>query len=131
MYDSGLTINLRSSYLVREAVPKFAVHGKLGSFVKYGLDVQEGHLKQGWLPSTRADWGKDSEWATLHAEKNGEAFRVAIPSVPGSYQSFYQGLVDFYTLGAEQPVDRVAPAETIRIIEAVMESSATGKVVVL
>jgi predicted dehydrogenase len=130
-YADGLTANLRSSYLVAEPVPKFAVHGDLGSFVKYGLDVQEGHLKAGLVPSTQPNWGHEEEanWATLYTEKSVSPVRVAIPSIAGSYQSFYQGLRDHLADGAPAPVDAFAPAMTIKIIEAVMESSATGRVV--
>jgi len=48
-YDD-VKVRLHSSYLVREPYPRFTIHGTLGSFVKYGLDVQEANLKVGEIP---------------------------------------------------------------------------------
>ena len=42
-----LKVHLKSSLLVREEGPRYILHGTKGSFIKYGLDVQEDHLKAG------------------------------------------------------------------------------------
>ena len=35
---------------VREETPRYIIHGENGSFIKYGIDPQEDHLKSGLLP---------------------------------------------------------------------------------
>ena len=50
--DYGFTkVILKSGMLVREPGPRFMIHGRLGSFLKSGEDVQEAELKRGVLPS--------------------------------------------------------------------------------
>lgn len=46
-----LTAILRASMLARRPGPRFLLHGSLGSFEKHGLDVQEGQLRGGLLPT--------------------------------------------------------------------------------
>ena len=41
----------RSSTLIAQPRPRFAIHGIGGSFVKHGLDPQEAQLKSGMSPS--------------------------------------------------------------------------------
>ena len=45
---------------MREAEPRFALHGTLGSYVKYGVDKQEAALLAGEIPE-RPNWGEESE----------------------------------------------------------------------
>lgn len=58
---------------MREAEPRFALHGTLGSYVKYGVDKQEAALLAGETPE-RPNWGEESEqeWGLLHTEINGK-----------------------------------------------------------
>ena len=49
---------LHASALVPALGPRFAVHGTLGSFVKYGLDPQEPMLKAGRTP-LQSGFGED------------------------------------------------------------------------
>lgn len=130
-YANGLTASLRSSYLVKEPVPRYAIHGDKGSFVKYGLDIQEDDLKAGLVPSTKATWGQEPEenWGTLATESSGQDARMIVPSLPGAYQKFYRGLYDHLTNDAPPPVDFETPLVTMQVIEAVMESSATGRLI--
>ena len=46
------------SHLAAEASLRYAVHGTGGSFIKHGLDAQEGQSKAGLRPGD-ADWGLD------------------------------------------------------------------------
>lgn len=54
------TVNLKSSLLAKEQGPRYVVHASKGSFVKYGLDVQEDHLRSGISPRA-VDFGKESK----------------------------------------------------------------------
>ena len=84
LYYPGLRVRIKSSYVVREALPSYAFHGTKGSFIKARTDVQEVMLQAGKVPGG-ADWGiePESEKGLLHTEKDGKLIREYIPSVRG------------------------------------------------
>src|SRR3989441_9109933 len=55
--------HLRGTMLASGTAPTFIVHGTRGSFIKYGMDPQEGDLKAGRTPD-ESNW--DVEPAALH-----------------------------------------------------------------
>lgn len=116
---------LKSSMLVREELPHFIVLGDQGSFVKYGMDVQEDTLRTGAIPADIEEWGKEPEalWGTLNTDIKGSHFRGKIESEAGDYRAFYKN-VHKAILG-EEPLE-VKPEEarnTIKVIELAMESN--------
>ncbi len=86
---------LKSSYLVRDEGPRYKIMGNLGTFTKYGLDVQEDDLKAGYLPGDD-DWGIEPPeiWGMLDTEINGLHFRGEVSSEKGNYLRFYDNLAD-------------------------------------
>ena len=56
LYYPGFKVILKSSYLVREAGPRYKVLGEQGSFYKWGLDPQEEALIQGLDNRIRWSW---------------------------------------------------------------------------
>jgi scyllo-inositol 2-dehydrogenase (NADP+) len=121
-YDFTKVI-LKSGMLVRELGPRYSIHGRLGSFLKYGEDPQEVLLRKGILP-TGLYWGKESEeyYGLLHTEVNGEIIREKYPSLAGNYGRFYD---DLYQTIRYSEVLKVKPEHgfnTIRLIELATES---------
>lgn len=118
---------VHSSTLVREPGPHFAVHGDGGSFLKYGMDVQEEALKAGGKPGD-AGWGVDAPelWGTL-VTAAGERCRV--PTEPGCYECFYGEMERAIREGGRVPVDPMDSRNGLRVIEAAQESAASGRVV--
>ena len=117
-------IILKSGMLVREPGPRYAIHGRLGSFIKYGEDPQEALLRKGFLP-TAADWGQeaDSIYGELHTEINGKIIHEKYPSLAGNYGGYYNDL--YNTIVKKEPL-KVKPEHgfnTIRLIELATESS--------
>ena len=53
-----MRVILHGSCLVSAVMPRFVVHGSQGSFIKFGMDVQEEQLRRGKRPPA-ADWGVD------------------------------------------------------------------------
>ena len=45
LFYPSYRVSLKSSYYVREAMPGYQIHGKLGSFIKHKTDVQETDLQ--------------------------------------------------------------------------------------
>ncbi|MCC5911393.1 MAG: oxidoreductase [Clostridiaceae bacterium] len=116
---------LKAGMLVRETLPHFIVLGNEGSFVKYGMDIQEEALKKGIAPRDMDHWGEEPEtiWGTLNTDIQGLHFRGKIESKRGDYRGFYQN-VYLSILGKEEL--KVRPQEarnTIRVIELAIESN--------
>ncbi|GAB4425466.1 MAG: Gfo/Idh/MocA family oxidoreductase [Bacteroidia bacterium] len=124
-YPGPLRVRLRAGYLVREAGPRFVLHGEQGSFVKYGIDPQEEALKQGLLPEGPG-WG--AEPADMQGWLHDAAGRRAIPSLPGDYRLYYEALYRCIREGAPNPVPPMQAATTIALIERAAESHAQGRV---
>ena len=121
-------VRLHSSYLVREPYPRFTVHGTLGSFLKYGLDVQEAALKVGDLPG-KPGWGIEDEaiWGTLNTEINGEHVIKKVKSEPGNYLSFYDNIFEAIRNGAKLMVTPQEALLNIHAIELAFQSSSEGR----
>jgi scyllo-inositol 2-dehydrogenase (NADP+) len=123
--DYGFTkVILKAGMLVREPGPRYAIHGKLGSFLKSGEDPQEALLRKGFLPDTD-DWGQEEEdiFGLLHTEINGKIIREKYPSLPGNYGDFYNDLFNTIRNGKPLYVKPEHGYNTIRLIELATESS--------
>jgi scyllo-inositol 2-dehydrogenase (NADP+) len=127
-----LRVRLRSSYLVREALPGYILHGTKGSFIKAKTDVQENDLLSNIKPGT-AGWGLEPETqkGLLHTEINGEVVRKYIESEPGNYMDFYEGLYHTIREGDAAPVNATEALQVIRIIEAAFRSNHEKKIISL
>jgi predicted dehydrogenase len=97
--DPALRVLLHASALVPALGPRFAVHGTLGSFVKYGLDTQEDALKAGGRPrwdgqgATPAGWGRDPQVGQVVRHVDGQPRAEPAPDVAGNYLAFYVQLL--------------------------------------
>lgn len=118
---------LHAGSLVRQAGPKFELHGDKGSFLKYGMDPQEGQLKQGMRPGD-AGWGEDQPdmYGELSTELSGLAVQGEIETLPGRYQAFYQGLAEAILEGGPLPVRPEEARDVIWMIEYAAESHRKG-----
>lgn len=124
-YDLRLTyadklVILKSSYLVKEQGPRYAVHGTNGSFVKYGIDPQEEDLKSGKTPGTNG-WG--AEALSDRGRLNTIDINEAIESIPGNYLAFYDNLYEAVRQGRPLAVKPGESRDVIAIIEACFESN--------
>jgi predicted dehydrogenase len=115
---------LKSGMLVREPGPRYSIHGKLGSFQKYGEDPQEVLLRKGILP-TAPDWGMESEeiYGLLHTLNDGQLIKEKYPSLPGNYGSLYLDLYNTIRRGEPLKVKPEHGYNTIRLIELATESN--------
>lgn len=123
---------LKSSYYVREAMPGYQLHGKLGSFIKHKTDVQEQDLLAGKIPGG-ADWGKEPEnqQGLLHTEKNGVIIREPVDSLQGDYSLYYEGIYQALRQDAPVPVTGEEGKRVIQVIEAANKSNRERKVIEL
>ncbi len=123
--DYGISkIILKAGMLVREPGPKYAIHGRLGSFLKSGEDPQEAYLRRGVLP-TGPEWGKEPVelYGFLHTESEGKEIKERVPSLPGNYGGFYDDLFQSIRYGKPLKVKPEHGYNVIRLIELATESS--------
>ncbi len=117
-----LKVTLRSSLLVREPSPRYIIHGTDGSFVKFGIDVQEDHLKAGMQPG---DTGFGIEPAAqqgiLYTEKGEVAHTQSIETLPGKWTALFENLYEAIAHGKDLLVKPEEVLEQIKIIEAVIK----------
>ena len=115
-----LKVTLKASLLVREDTPRYIIHGTKGSFVKYGIDVQEDHLKAGILPND-AGFGIESasNSGVLNTEFNGITFRGNVETQQGNWGLLFQNLYDSIADGKELFVKPEEIVAQIQIIEQV------------
>jgi len=125
-------VRLRGSYLVREALPGYILHGDKGSFIKPKTDVQEQQLMEGMLP-TAAAYGQEplSQQGLLHTEVDGVVIREIYPSFTGNYMQYYESVYQSVRQGAPLPVTASEARDVIQIIEAAYQSRHTGRRIAL
>lgn len=107
---------LSSSTLVARPRPRFALYGTNGAFVKYGQDPQEEMLRTGHAPAD-PDFGADRErMHGLFTSSDGQ--EEAVPTRPGRYLAFYEGVAEAIRSGAPAPVDPADARDGLALIEA-------------
>ncbi|WP_020570066.1 Gfo/Idh/MocA family protein [Neolewinella persica] len=118
-YD-GFTADLSCSLLVREPTPRYRLHGTLGAYVKYGIDVQEDQLKAGMSPLA-TDFGREpaAQDGILHTERANEVFRSTIPTIAGRWLGLFENMYDSITGKAKPAVTLEEVIAQLEIIETV------------
>lgn len=132
LYYSDLRVRIKSSYLVKEPLPGYILHGSKGSFIKPKTNIQEESLQQGKVPG-KPDWGlePESERGLLHTEKDGKVTREYISSEGGNYAGYYDGIYEAIRNDKPVPVSAEDALDVIKIIETAFKSSNEKRVVTI
>lgn len=132
LYYPSLRVRLHSSYLVREALPGYILHGTKGSFIKAKTDVQESMLQAGVLPDIE-DWGvePESEKGLLHTEKDGQVLKEYKPSLRGNYLEYFEGMYSAINKNEAPPVSAQDGLNVVYIIQKAFQSNHEKKVIKL
>lgn len=123
LYYPDKKVILSASELVAMPGPRFMVHGRKGSFLKYGQDPQESRLIGGMRPGS-PDWGADEEsaYGTLASvEENGISQEIIVTEF-GNYGRYYDNIYQVMTCGADLLVKPEEAVDVLRIVEAAQES---------
>lgn len=128
----NLRVVLHSGSIVMGQGPKFLVHGSKGSYIKYGLDIQESKLRAGENP-LKKDFGKDEPdmYGRLITEEDGTMTEQRIETEYGNYAAYYRGIYEHIRFGKPNPVTADEGLQTITIIHAVMQSSRERRTIML
>ena len=127
-HESGVRSHLWMNAVAAALGPRFRLLGDRGAYVKYGLDVQEDALRAGHRPD-KPRWGEELEeqWGVLTAD--GET--RALPTEPGSYRRFYEGVVAALRGEGPPPVDPKDGVAVAQVIDAARASAGENRVVEL
>ena len=132
LFYRTFNIRLKASLLAMENSPAYQIQGTLGSFIKLRADVQEDTLKKGLKPDS-PDWGIEPSSAAgfLFINENGRITVKNIPSLQGNYMEFYDGLYQCLFHGDNLPVTAQDGLNVMRVIEAVLLSNQSQKIIYL
>ncbi|GBU07599.1 oxidoreductase [Bacteroidales bacterium] len=113
--------------------PTIAIHGTKGSFVKFGMDVQEQQLKDGLLPNSEG-WGVDPEdaWGTLCVENEaGTSHYSRVHTANGCFEDYFMN-VHAAIMGETPLIVRPEEArDVIKIIELGIKSAQEERTIYL
>ncbi|MEH6444080.1 MAG: oxidoreductase [Oceanospirillaceae bacterium] len=129
LHYANMEIVLQSSPFAANPNIRFQLLGTKGSYIKHGLDPQEGQLRAGLTPDVPA-FGIE---APAHfgvqyiADEHGQQQSVKkIETIKGCYAEFYSQLAMAIGSGLTVPVSAISAAKVIRIIELATKSSEEG-----
>ena len=124
LHYENLEVVLHGSSFSAAPNCRFRVEGAKGSYLKYGLDVQEAQLKSGVSPNDAA-YGVEGEedFGRFYSESSSEQ----IASERGCYQAYYLDLAEAINSERSNPVDPEEAATVIQILELAERSSALGE----
>jgi scyllo-inositol 2-dehydrogenase (NADP+) len=128
----GLRYSCHSTMIGAEAAPRFRVHGTHGSYVKYGMDVQEAALLAGkrppqvgapeaWLPEPESGWGTLTLAPDPAEPTNLE--RKKVSTEVGDYRHFYESVRDAIMGLSPLKIPAEDGFRTIRLLELAVQSS--------
>jgi predicted dehydrogenase len=132
LYYDKLRVRLKATCIARESYWAYTLHGMSGSFLQQRSDLQEQQLDAGVVPSI-ASWCpplKEPD-GILHTIMNNEVIRKQTTSVPGNYMGYFDDVYKALTGKAKNPVPAEDGIKTIKIIEAALQSSAEGRIILL
>jgi predicted dehydrogenase len=117
-----LRVILHGNLLTAAPGPRFSVHGTKASFVKHGLDPQEGQLKAGMTPGAEG-WGRDERPGVLTTVENEIQVHADVLPEPSDYRAFYAGARDAILHGAPSPVPVDGALRTMALLELAQAAS--------
>jgi len=128
MGKGDVRIDLFGNYFAPDHSTRYAIHGTRGSYMKRFMDIQEEQLRAGMTPLDEG-YGIEPQdrWARVTTYRGGEASARFEPSLPGAHHHFYALLREAIESGGSPPVLAEEARDTIRVIEAIRDSSETGR----
>ncbi len=133
LHYERLKVTLKVGMLVKIPSPRYILLGENGSFVKYGMDVQEDDLAAGLTPLNKENWGQEPKelHGRISAVLNGINIDGTVESEAGDYREYYRNIYQVLAQGGQLAVTPQQAANNIKIIEAAIRSSEQKRTVEL
>jgi len=88
-----LKVRLNSSLVAKEEGPRYVINGTKGSYIKYGIDVQEEMLKAGTWPDAAGFGQESSDFnGTIKSNFRGLEISGIIESCRGNWMGLFENL---------------------------------------
>ncbi|WP_010543401.1 oxidoreductase [Sphingomonas elodea] len=124
LFYGARRVVLASSRMIAAPRPRFSIHGRGGSFVKFGLDPQEAAMRAGGSVGDPRHGAEDPAQFGVLTLPDGS--QETIPSERGDYTRFYAGVAAAIRDGAAAPVAAGDALDGLRLIEAARRSAEEG-----
>ncbi len=121
LFYPNLKVSLNAGMLVNLKGPAYTIHGRKGSFIKYGADTQEEMLKNGLKPEDNWGWGLEPQemWGKFDiVEEKG-----TIESERGDYRNFYKNVYQAIRGKEDLEVKPEQARDVIKVIELAIQSN--------
>lgn len=124
LHYPSFTATLKSGMLCKIPGPTYLIHGRNGSFVKYGLDVQEATLDAGAVPQGK-DWGREPEsiWGNICVDCKEVKIEGKVESEQGDYRDYFINLRDAINGKTKIAVKPEEARNVIQIIQLALQSN--------
>jgi scyllo-inositol 2-dehydrogenase (NADP+) len=120
-FEDGATAILDTSSLCALPKPRFYVTGPGGTFVKFGLDPQEGAMNRGEIDAAQEDPANQGRFHDGKQERG-------VPTERGRWRSYYENVAAALTGRAELAVKPESVRRSVALLEAAFRSAASGAV---
>lgn len=124
----SLRVVLHVTLLASGGTPRSVLHGTLGSWVKFGGDVQEKQLVAGMLPGSDG-FGVDPDAGIFYEGATGKQTKIPAPAV--NQAEYYLGIREALWGRQPNPVPPSQASAVMSILETSFESGARGQVLSL
>lgn len=128
MAKGRVRIELNAGMLVPDNRLRYRVHGTKGSWLKEHLDPQEEQMRYQSIKPTDEGYGLEDEkhYGTLTTIEDGKPVMRRTPTLKGNWPGIYRDFAAAIQNGTEPPVTAEQARNTIKVIEAIIESSDSG-----
>ncbi|MCU1293377.1 MAG: oxidoreductase domain protein [Bryobacterales bacterium] len=124
----SLRVILHTSLLVSGGQPRSVLHGTLGSWAKFGADVQERQLVAGLRPGSPG-FGEDPEPGILYEGATGKQTRIPAPAA--NQANYYIGIREAMWGRQPNPVPPEQASAVMAMLDTSFQSGASGRVLPL
>jgi len=123
LFYDGFKAIIKSQHLVKIPYPQFLIHGRKGSFIKYGIDMQEYDLKAGIMP-WEDGFGEDNTYnygKLEYLNQNGDTIKRELKTPLGDYGRIYDHAYETIMNGAPKLITDEQILTVIEIMERAYE----------
>lgn len=117
-----MKVTLKSSLMVKSQGPKYVINGTLGTFTKYGIDIQEDHLVAGFWPGSNG-FGKESKEfdGSLSTNISGLEIKGSIETHQGSWHLLFENIANVLLRNSNKFFEDDQIVQQIKIIETIKQ----------